>query len=214
MANIKRGKIIAIDGPDGSGKTTQIRLLHDLLVKKGYDVHLTRASGGTPIGEKLREVSLCMHPRQPNTDVYISLAMHYELGCDLRERANRGQICLVDRSPLAIIAYQVFARDADKNIGYNAAEMLLKLWAIDELFVFNADQSTLDQRRKLRTDKPVDFFEKQTDDFFTGVQAGYNDSIRFVKSLSDLPTSINIIEAGGSISEVQSQIIKNLSTLL
>ena len=53
-----RGIFIVMEGPDGSGKTTQITLLKEYFEEKGYDCLITREPGGTAIGESLRSVIL------------------------------------------------------------------------------------------------------------------------------------------------------------
>jgi dTMP kinase len=53
-----RGLFITFEGPDGSGKTTQIERLKTFIQSKGYDAILTREPGGTAISEKLREIVL------------------------------------------------------------------------------------------------------------------------------------------------------------
>ena len=52
------GLLIALEGPDGCGKTTQIELLKDRLEKEGFEVIVTREPGGTKISEKIREILL------------------------------------------------------------------------------------------------------------------------------------------------------------
>ena len=55
---MKKGIFITMEGPDGSGKTTQITLLKEYLEKEGYDVLITREPGGTVISEAIREIIL------------------------------------------------------------------------------------------------------------------------------------------------------------
>ena len=53
-----KGIFVSMEGPDGSGKTTQIKKLEEYLTNKGYDVLITREPGGTRISEAVREVIL------------------------------------------------------------------------------------------------------------------------------------------------------------
>ena len=50
-----KGKFITFEGPDGAGKTTQVRKISDYLKKSGFKVLVTREPGGTELGEKLRK---------------------------------------------------------------------------------------------------------------------------------------------------------------
>ena len=55
---MKRGLFITLEGPDGSGKTTQMERIRAFLKQRGEKAIITREPGGTPIGEKLREIIL------------------------------------------------------------------------------------------------------------------------------------------------------------
>ena len=52
------GQFITLEGPDGSGKSTIIKLLGEYLEEKGIDFIMTREPGGTPIGEEIRDIIL------------------------------------------------------------------------------------------------------------------------------------------------------------
>lgn len=177
------GKVIVFDGPDGVGKTTQLELTAGWLREEGYDVHTTRASGGTPIGELLRSVSLSDTPRPVEVDVYISLAMHTAVAKDLAKR-RKEQVVLVDRSPMAVIAYNVFGNKLpDTKLGYDAFEKLTTLWHPDLCVYIDVPQNIADERRAKRNNnqKPTDYFENQNHAFHDRVRVGYQKALQLLK---------------------------------
>lgn len=211
----KTGLVIAFDGPDGVGKSTQVELTAAWLRSLGHDVHTARASGGTPIGEELRKASLSDHPRPAEVDVYISLAMHTALGLDIQKRINNGQICLLDRSPLAILAYNTIGSQLkDQKMGYDAMNKMLKLWGIDVLFLFEADQKIVNARRMARLDKPADFYEKQNSAYHDRVRLGYAEAKKQLKASSGLVKQIICVNAEPSVEEIQKAIEKHLQKML
>lgn len=205
MKTIEGGLVVAFDGPDGVGKTTQIAQTAKYLNELGYDVHTTSFSGGTPIGKLLRKVSLSDTPRVAETDLHISLAMGFDLAADLKARRRLGQICLVDRSPLTVIAYNTFGSQLkDPETGYKAADIMFDEWRIDQLIFLNARQSVLTERLKKRTDKPVDYYESQGDDYHARVRSGYETGLAHAKQHIDI--LISEVDAGQSAEAIQQQI--------
>lgn len=155
-----RGLVIYFDGPDGAGKTTQLQLVADTLQHQGCTVHITRALGGTPIGEQLRSVALSDVDRPVQVDLHIAMACHYALAPGLLERRDHGEIVLIDRSPLSIIGYQVLGDGLDMHRGYEYATELFELVRPDATILYNAADDTLQARRKARDGEgSINYFE-------------------------------------------------------
>jgi len=107
---------ITFEGPEGSGKTTQIPQLQEFLAKAGYRVFCTREPGGTLIGNQIREVLLAnknteMHPR---TEILLFQASRAQLVEQvINPRLERGEIVLCDRYADSTIAYQGYGHQMD-----------------------------------------------------------------------------------------------------
>ncbi len=211
----RSGLVIAFDGPDGVGKSTQLALTAEWLEGQGYDVHRTRSNGGTPIGEELRKASLSDHDRSPMTDVYITLAMGQALAEDLEKRRRSGQLCLIDRSPLAHLAYNTFGSQLPyRKLGFEAAEQMFQAWQIDILLYFEAPQAVLDKRRQTRTDKPADYFEKQGAAYNQRVRKGYQAGLKLLKDKPQLVGQVITIDATPDIETIQSEVQSKLKKTL
>ena len=108
-----KGKFITIEGPDGAGKTTQVRKISDYLKSKGFNVLVTREPGGTALGEKLREVLLTSEGESPvpEAEALIYAASRAQLVKKVIEPAlDDGFIILCDRFVDSSLAYQGWAR--------------------------------------------------------------------------------------------------------
>ena len=73
-----RGKFITLEGIDGAGKSTHVEGIADFLRKRGKDVAVTREPGGTPLGEKLRELVLSQ-PMDVETETLLVFAARGEM---------------------------------------------------------------------------------------------------------------------------------------
>ncbi len=107
---------ITFEGPEGSGKTSQIPALRDFLLAQGYRVFCTREPGGTSIGNEIREVLLSnrnteMHPR---TEILLFQASRAQLvEQEIIPRVGRGEIVLCDRYADSTLAYQGYGHRVD-----------------------------------------------------------------------------------------------------
>lgn len=174
---VLKGLIVYFDGPDGVGKTTQLELAADKLRQAGHEVYVAHALGGSPIGEKLAQAMMSADLRPPETDLYIALAAQYASLQDIESRRNAGQIVLIDRSPLSIIAYQVFAGGIDADKGYKeAADLLMKINP-DLMLLFTASTETRLARRQNRNQQQgEDYFEKMPPAYHEETAKGYTEA--------------------------------------
>ncbi len=100
---------ISLEGPDGSGKSAQARLLADRLIGLGRDVLLTREPGGTELGERIRELLLQTSAESHDavSDAFLFNAARSQLVTRLiRPALERGAIVICDRYADSTLAYQ------------------------------------------------------------------------------------------------------------
>lgn len=110
---------ITFEGPEGSGKTTQIPLLAGFLREQGYNVVTTREPGGTEIGDQVRNIltnldNTSMHPR---TEILLFLAARAQLVEQrIRPELGQGSLVLCDRYADSTLAYQGYGHGVDLAI--------------------------------------------------------------------------------------------------
>ena len=109
-----RGVLITFEGVEGSGKSTQARLLHEALRSGGIDSILTREPGGTPIGERIRGILLdpACREMQARTELLLYLASRNQHVQERLLPALRvGKVVISDRYSESSLAYQGGGRD-------------------------------------------------------------------------------------------------------
>src|ERR671913_2116230 len=109
-----RGMFLTLEGPEGSGKSTQIAFLGAALRKAGYPVVYTREPGGTKLAEIIRGTLLSpssAEPIAPETEAFLVLAARSQhVAHFIRPALARGSIVLCDRFADSTFAYQGFGR--------------------------------------------------------------------------------------------------------
>lgn len=109
---------ITFEGPDGSGKSTQINRLAATLQQLGYVIYSTREPGGTPIGDQIRTVLFDLEntSMDPRTEILLfqaSRAQH--VSQVIRPRLERGELVLCDRFADSTLAYQGYGHCLDRT---------------------------------------------------------------------------------------------------
>jgi len=114
-----RGLFIVVEGPEGSGKTTQIRLLYDALRRGSQEVVCTREPGGTPIGEQIREIlhAVGNAGMLPITEALLySAARAQHVAQVIRPALEQGRVVLCDRYAHSTLAYQGEGHGLDREM--------------------------------------------------------------------------------------------------
>ena len=110
------GFFIAIEGGDGSGKTTQIKRISAALADDGYHVESTREPGGTELGTKIRSVLFDSDPPSPRTEALLFAADRAHHVASLVDPSlDAGNIVITDRYIDSTIAYQSAGRSFDEK---------------------------------------------------------------------------------------------------
>ena len=107
---------ITFEGPEGSGKTTQLPQIAQFLSDAGYQVFSTREPGGTSIGDQVRGVLLAKQNTEmnPRAEILLFQASRAQLvDEEIRPRLARGEIVLCDRYADSTLAYQGYGHQVD-----------------------------------------------------------------------------------------------------
>jgi len=107
---------ITLEGPDGSGKTSQVQPLADHLRSRGYSVFSTREPGGTEIGDQVREILMAMHNTKmnPRTETLLFCSARAQLVAEvIRPHLEKGEVVISDRYADSTLAYQGYGHGND-----------------------------------------------------------------------------------------------------
>lgn len=203
-----KGLFIVMEGPDGSGKTTQINLLKEYLEEAGYECLITREPGGTVIGEKVRQLILNPEHKEmsPVTEMLLYAAsraqlVHEVIGPALEE----GKIVISDRFVDSSIVYQGIAR----KLGISTVSAVnapgIGIYRPDGILFI--DLSEAEGLRRKKEQKNLDRMEQEGIDFHHMVSEGYR------KVLSGRPEVMKI-DGGRSIDTIQKKIRNHVDELL
>ena len=210
------GWFITFEGVEGSGKTTQIRLAGEFLREKGFPVFMTQEPGGTPLGERIREILLNRGGFDISGEAEVFLftaARAQHADAVIRPALEKGQVILCDRFSDATIAYQAYGRG-------------LPLEAVREICRFAS--RGLSPRLTLLFDLPVekgleraflriagreersreDRFEREHLDFHRRIREGYLTIAR------EEPGRVKIVDASRDIESTRLEVRAILSSFL
>lgn len=197
------GHFITFEGPEGSGKTTQLRLLATWLQAQGYDVTTTREPGGTRIGDGIR--ALLLDPTytemRPETEILLFSAARAQIvGQIIRPQLARGGIVLCDRFADSTLAYQGYGRQLDL-----AMLRQITAFATGDLtpdLTFCLDLPVAEGLRRKRGGDQAEWNRMEQE------QLAFHERVRrgFLKLAAAEPTRWLVLDATQAVADIQEQI--------
>lgn len=170
-----KGKFIVLEGIDGSGKTTQLKLLGDKLTDRGLPVLYTREPGGTRIGEKIREILLNPEYSElvPRAEAFLYAAARAQHVTQvILPSLAEGKIVLCDRFLDSSLAYQGFGRGIDISLLERINEPATGGLLPDLTIIFNfCAEGGMD--RINQSGRSIDRIEREKGEFHQKVSRGY-----------------------------------------
>lgn len=171
---MSKGIFITMEGPDGSGKSTQIDLLREYLEKEGYDVLITREPGGTRISEAIREVILNKEYTEmsPVTEMLLYASARAQLINEVVGPAlESGKAVISDRFVDSSLVYQGIARGLGVENVYNINLQAIGKYMPDVTFLLDLPADIGIARKK--DQKELDRMESESLQFHRDVAEGY-----------------------------------------
>lgn len=166
---------VSFEGVDGSGKTTQARLLQDHLAGLGREVVLTREPGGTELGERVRALLLDGPPISPWAEAALFAASRAEHAAEvIRPALERGADVVCDRFIDSSLAYQGIARGLGLDLVLELNLTVLGGLLPDRTFVLAVDADAAARRREGAPDR----IEQEGDRFQAEVGRAYEELAR------------------------------------
>lgn len=206
------GIFLTFEGLDGSGKTTQLRLLADALGNRGFDVVTTREPGGTALGKKIREL-LLEEDAAPTPLAELLLfaadrAQHLETL--VKPAVEAGKIVISDRYADATAAYQ----GAGRGFSTEKIEQTIRLatdgFKPDLTIFFDLPTETAFSRTHSRADEgeKLNRLDKEAVVFFDRVRRAY------LAIAESEPQRFQVVDASGSINEIHAETLQIVAQFL
>ncbi len=205
----QRGFMVVCDGSNGAGKTTLIQRLQEHLQRRGFEVVVTREPGGTPIGEKIREVLLSRDTPEmcDLTELMLFAAARAQ---HLRERIlpalEAGKVVLCDRFDSATIAFQQYARGLDGGLVERINTLALDGFKPDLYLILDLDPVKGLERVRQRG-AALDRMEAEKLAFLERAREG------FLRQASQDPQRFKVLDASRDVEQVVAEAISLLDAL-
>ena len=203
----KKGLFISFEGPEASGKSTQIKLLQNFFKNHKIPYLLTREPGGTTLAEKLRKIILDKK-QNISTIEEVLLLMSSRLNHVnqvINPALNKGKIVISDRYADSTFVYQGFVNNFGIKKTVDLHKKLIQNFLPKKTFLFLLSAKEINKR--LRKRKIINKYDKIDELFHSKVISGY-------KILSKNNKRFIVINAELEVDKIQKKILFSLEKLL
>jgi dTMP kinase len=214
LSTTRRGIFITFEGPEGSGKSTQLRLLGKKLRGQNRPVLETAEPGGTPIGLQIRRVLLDAKNQElcPTAELLLMFAARAQnVDQAILPALASGQVVLCDRFTDSTLVYQGAARGLGADVVYDVDRIACRGLVPDLTLVIDIDVETglaRAHRRNLRTQDVETRLDEQSIEFHRKVRAAYH------QLSEDEPKRVKLIDGSREEAEVAQAVLRTIQPLL
>jgi dTMP kinase len=209
-------KLITFEGIEGSGKSTQIKLVAEYFVKKNVPIIVTQEPSGTDIGRKIGSILFNSEHYYmcPETEMFLFCAARAQ---HVREKImpalEQNKVVLCDRFSDATYAYQGAGRGLDHEFiklinDYSALHLKPGLTLLFDLPVEIGLQRATDRNNRLKEPSSIDRFERENIDFHRRIREGYLNILR------NDPQRFRLIDANQDINAIQGEVRQHISDFI
>lgn len=203
-----KGIFITFEGVEGSGKSSQIKLLEQYLEEHGYDHFVTREPGGPPISEAIRKLLLDVNNAEmvPETELLLYLASRAQHTVQwIIPALEQGKIVICDRYTDSSLAYQGGGRKLSASVINALTTFATRNLKPDITFLLDVDVEVGQKRIRNRT---LDRLEEESLNFHQKVRQEY---LKLAKQHKD---RYIIIDGSLGVKEIHELIVKHMTTFI
>ena len=205
-----QGLLITFEGGEGTGKSTQSKLLYDYLKSKTTDVILTREPGGCTESENIRNLLVKgnINKWDPITESLLHNAARREhIKNVIKPALLKNKIIICDRYIDSTMAYQGIGQGVNSNFLNILSKEITENIVANITFIFDIDPDISLKRAKKR--------DKNTNNRYENFDLSFHKNIRnYFKSLINTNKRYILIDASNSIEEIHLKILKSINNLI
>jgi dTMP kinase len=214
MSTIKRGLFITFEGNEGSGKSTQIRILSERLRSAGYDLLLSAEPGGTRIGREIRRILL--HKENPELSATAELLLMFACRAQnvdewILPALAEGKLVLSDRFTDSTLAYQGAGRGLGSEVVLDVDRIACRGLVPDLTLCFMVDIETGLARAHARNEQSREVetrLDEEEHAFYRKVRDAY------YRLANDEPERVKIIECNRPLEEIAGDVWQEVENFL